>query len=897
MSAKVKNLTKLLNSATAFSDRTAKTLARTTVTDAAPLASAAKDVTLKNYIQFSANDLDDSSSSLLHLKPSKSKTSSSSKRISELTVESVRVGASSIDDSKRDLKRQLKNILCGDADVLPQSEESYYSPPLDDILDLSWHPTISNSAAQLQRREVSRERKQVWVFKSSQSTRYGKLVRMCAEKLGANATLEVFKKLDRETGVKEFNCMIEVCIERARNTDDEDAALEEFHRAYRVFETMRESGFEIGEVTYGPFLMFIIDMGMVDEFHFFCDSIKKENPKSLSRLAYYEMLLWIKVGDEDKIQKLIGNTHDNDDSNFYDSYFVALCEAGQQEEVSILLEKLNIKKVSSKENMEWIFKSLGKLLLESHAKNFILELKTEDKGEHDLSNLIYSYAMSMPKIQAEDIVEKFKDLHAELKVAPSSGSHEKLIKLCCDSLEVDLAIDLVDSMLEDGLKVKTTLVNSILIACFGSCEYTLVRRINSLINDHESIKPNAETFRIMIGMCVKMKDFDRAYGMIKDLEKLDLLPTANMYNAIMGGYFRQKNFYKGLMVLKQMDATNVKPDSQTFSYIIGNCNSEDDIEKYRRELHEAGVQPTKHIFMALINAYAACGLFDKAKQVLLDKSVPANSLNEIKSVLISALATNGQLADALDVYDEIKQLDANLEPKAAISLIEHLQSEGELSQLLQLLNQLQDTELWDDGCARIILYCVRHKLSDSAVDLLKQRMEKSSTTDMVIDVLFDEVFCQIAETEPTDVQFGLDLLQALKKDIGIRPSRKSLDFLLSACVNAKDLERSFLVWNEYRTAGLPYNVLSYVRMYQALLASGAHKAANVILENISDDDPHVCGVVKACQETFGETDSSGSKGKKKKKNSVLEVCQEALGETVLVKSEGKNKKKKKKKPT
>ncbi|KAI3820542.1 hypothetical protein L1987_08090 [Smallanthus sonchifolius] len=889
MSARARNLTKLVNSATTYSDRTPKTLARTAVTATAPLTSAAKHVTLKNYNQLSTSAVDSSS----HLKPSKSKTCSSSKPISELAVESIRVRTSSIDDSKRDLRRQISNILCGDADVLPQSEEDYYEQPLVDLLDFSWHRTISNSAAQLQRREVSRERKQVWVFKSTQSGRFGKLVKMCAQKLGADATLEVFSKLDRATGVNEFNCMIEICIEKARNTDDEDAALKEFHRAYMVFETMRKRGFEIGEVTYGPFLTFIIDMGMVEEFHFFCDSIKKENPKSLSRLAYYEMLLWIKVGDEDKIQTLIGNAHDNDESNFNESYLVALCEADRQEEVSILLETINIKKVSSKENMEWIFKSLGKLLLESHAKKFILEL-TEDKGEHDPSNLIYSYAMSMPKMQAEDIVEKVKNLHADMKVAPSSGSHEKLIKACCDSLEVHLAIDLVDFMLEEGLKVKTAMINSLLAACYASCEYTLVHRIYSMISDHESIKPNAETFRIMIGMCVKMKDFDRAYSMIKDLEKLNLFPTANMYNAIMGGYFRQKNFHKGVMVLKQMDARNVKPDSQTFSYIIGNCNSEDDIIKYRRELYEAGVQPTKHIFMALINAYAACGLFEKAKQVVSDKGIPAISLNEIKSVLVSALATNGQLADALNVYDEVKQLDANLEPKAAISLIEHLQSEGELGRLLQLLNQLHDSELWDDGCARIILYCVRHKLSGAAIDLLKQRMEKSSTNEMVIDVLFDEVFCQIAEMEPTDVQFGLDLLQSLKEDIGIRPSRKSLDFLLSACVNAKDLERSFLVWNEYQAAGLPYNVLSYVRMYQALLASGAHKAAKMLLENIPDDDPHVCGVLKACQRTFGKTASARNEGKKKKKkkNCVLETCQETVGKTASVKSKGKKKKKK-----
>ena len=191
------------------------------------------------------------------------------------------------------------------------------------LLDIPWAPTISQNSASLHRREVARGRKQLWTFNSSQGGRFGRLVRMCTHKLGANTTIKVFGKLDRETGVKEFNYMIEICIEKARKTDDEDVALEEFHRAYVIFESMRERGFEIGEETYGPFLMFIIDMHMVEEFHFYCDNIKKENPKSLVRLAYYEMLLWIKVGDEDKIRTLIANAAGSDEANFNGLYLLS----------------------------------------------------------------------------------------------------------------------------------------------------------------------------------------------------------------------------------------------------------------------------------------------------------------------------------------------------------------------------------------------------------------------------------------------------------------------------------------------------------------------------------------------------------------------------------------------
>jgi pentatricopeptide repeat protein len=44
-------------------------------------------------------------------------------------------------------------------------------------------------------------------------------------------------------------------------------------------------------------------------------------------------------------------------------------------------------------------------------------------------------------------------------------------------------------------------------------------------------------------------------------------------------------------------------------------------------------------------------------------------LNEIKSVLVSTLASHGQMSDALDIYEEVKQAGHSLVPKAVIHLI------------------------------------------------------------------------------------------------------------------------------------------------------------------------------------------------------------------------------------
>nr|GMC47497.1 pentatricopeptide repeat-containing protein At4g04790, mitochondrial-like isoform X1 [Ipomoea batatas] len=466
-----------------------------------------------------------------------------------------------------------------------------------------------------------------------------------------------------------------------------------------------------------------------------------------------------------------------------------------------------------------------------------------------------------------------------MDVTPSSAQCEKLINFSCELLKVHIALDVVDQMYEHGLALSIDAFNLILGACEESCEYNLVRRMHSIISCY-NLKPNSASFRMMINLSVKMKDFEGAYNLISDLQKsqkFNLMPTASMYNAIMVGYFREKNIRGGLMVLKQMEDAEVKPDSQTFSYLIRNCNCEDDIIKFYDELTLSGVQVTKHVYMALINAYASCGQFEKAKQVILDKGIPVKNLNEVKSMLVSALAAHGQVSDALEVYEKIKQAKCNLDPRAVSCLIDHLQSEGEFNRLLQLLDELDERNHWIGACFKVISYCIRHEDLRSVIELLKKLKDMFNDDEVAREVLFDEVFCRIAEKEPRTMHFGWNLLQAFKKDIGLRPSRKCLDFLLSACISAKDLPTCFKIWKEYIEAGLPRNSLSFLRMYQALLALGSRKSARNMWSKISKEDPHVCAVIYASRAAYRNgAPVGGKKNKKKKKNAKADLRLETI---------------------
>nr|XP_043630704.1 pentatricopeptide repeat-containing protein At4g04790, mitochondrial-like [Erigeron canadensis] len=188
-----------------------------------------------------------------------------------------------------------------------------------------------------------------------------------------------------------------------------------------------------------------------------------------------------------------------------------------------------------------------------------------------------------------------------------------------------------------------------------------------------------------------------------------------------------------------------------------------------------------------------------SSSMALFSSTPAT-----KSILVSELAIKGHMSDALVIYDEMGKI-------------------------------------W----SRKLFYFLF-----STYDLLKQRVQKA-TRDFHINSIFVGAFVEITNTEPAGIQFGIDLFRAIKEDLRIRPPRGCPDFLLASSVAAK--EGAGLVWKEYELAGLPYNQLTYLSMHQALLASGQHEQAELLLENMPRSflDEFMEPLIMANNSTFG----------------------------------------------
>ncbi|KAJ6314098.1 hypothetical protein OIU78_017708 [Salix suchowensis] len=283
----------------------------------------------------------------------------------------------------------------------PDSEEAEDEELVKKALEIPWLSRLKNNNIGMLRKDISRERKQKWVFTYSQVNHINRIVDTCADKLGTDNAMEVFGKLGRETGLKEFNALMKKHIEQCRETDDESVAMKHISAALQLFKSMKEQGFLIGEETYGPFLILLIDKGLVEEFYFSTDFIKDTNPSKNARLGYYDMLLYIGINDEEKIQELCNYICIDDGDNnisLRENYLLALCESDQKNYLLQLLETMDITKFSSLNHLASIFKSLGRLSLESFAKKFLLVLKSGDYGAEDISTLIFSYATSIPNL-------------------------------------------------------------------------------------------------------------------------------------------------------------------------------------------------------------------------------------------------------------------------------------------------------------------------------------------------------------------------------------------------------------------------------------------------------------------------------------------------------------------
>ncbi|RHN55087.1 hypothetical protein MtrunA17_Chr5g0413891 [Medicago truncatula] len=238
---------------------------------------------------------------------------------------------------------------------------------------------------------------------------------------------------------------------------------------------------------------------------------------------------------------------------------------------------------------------------------------------------------------------------------------------------------------------------------------------------------------------------------------------------------------------------------------------------------------------------------------------------------VGFLVPPGSVADVLFMYyEEMEQSGTHLTKEVFVALIHAYAAcceDYEEQMVILLLKELSGQD-WFDGFRWAIRYSIQNKNLSSTIELLKQlkvyynnvaskRISGTSFTRRRRNVSY-EAYDIISKFGSTYLQFGLDLLDLIKKE-RLSPSMMCLDILLHLCAESRDLNNANFVWREYVFAKIPHGPLSYLRwasnlctifslsysiflllmvllygcsMYHVLLASGDHKSADIILNNV-----------------------------------------------------------------
>ncbi|RHN44094.1 putative pentatricopeptide [Medicago truncatula] len=326
--------------------------------------------------------------------------------------------------------------------------------------------------ASMRQEELTIERKRSWISREDTIDHdEQKRFQFLLENLGLTTLVRMIHLHGPSIGFTGFNRLVKLLIEKARSTGDKCILLEQLNLIRHLLQSMPVVfRFQLEEETYGPLLKYIIDMGAVDEFKMFSKLIKDHNHNSISRLGYYDMLMWIRVNDEEMIRDACEYITIEDrkrTSKLRENYFLALCESDRKEQISDVSKNTNITEFASK-SISNILKSLGRLQLKSEAEKLLLDY-SEDHDDwedyNDISNFIASYAVSIPNLEVEHLIKEIENLHDLMNISPSSSTYEKLILYCCGKNKVDAAIYVVDKMCEAFCMPSSHVMQSVLETC------------------------------------------------------------------------------------------------------------------------------------------------------------------------------------------------------------------------------------------------------------------------------------------------------------------------------------------------------------------------------------------------------------------------------------------------
>ncbi|KAK7256484.1 hypothetical protein RIF29_29935 [Crotalaria pallida] len=238
----------------------------------------------------------------------------------------------------------------------------------------------------------------------------------------------------------------------------------------------------------------------------------------------------------------------------------------------------------------------------------------------------------------------------------------------------------------------------------GFCKNSMVDEGFRFFKEMTSVdcNPDVVTYNTLVDGLCRAGKVDIAHNLVKGMSKKceDLNPNVVTYTTLIRGYCMKQEVDEALAILEEMTGRGLKPNIITYNTLLKGLCEAKKLDKMKDVLEEmigeSGFSPDTCTFNTLIHAHSCAGNLAEALKVfenMKELQVPADSASY--SVLIRCLCQKGEYDTAERLFDELFEKEILLnnfgsKPLAASysPIFQYLCEHGKANKAERVLRQL-----------------------------------------------------------------------------------------------------------------------------------------------------------------------------------------------------------------
>ncbi|PKA48163.1 Pentatricopeptide repeat-containing protein [Apostasia shenzhenica] len=269
-------------------------------------------------------------------------------------------------------------------------------------------------------------------------------------------------------------------------------------------------------------------------------------------------------------------------------------------------------------------------------------------------------ADKIQKKQWEQALEVFEMLRKQSFYQPKEGTYMKLLVLLGKSGQAARAVELFETMVEEGIEPTSTLYTALLAAY---CRCNLLDESYCILNKMKAsplCQPDIFTYSILLKACVDESRFELIDSLYHEMSERMIVPNTVTQNVVLGAYGKAGKFSEMEKVLSFMlGSDSCKPDVWTMNIILGlfgRMGQIEMMEKWYEKFRGIGIEPETRTFNILIGAYGRKRMYNKMSAVMeYMRKLAFPWTTSTYNNVIEAFANVGDVQNMEHAFDQMQE--------------------------------------------------------------------------------------------------------------------------------------------------------------------------------------------------------------------------------------------------